>query len=87
MTTIRVEVPAELLALAQGDDTQPSRVATKLIVLELFREHRISLGKAAELASMAQEEFLAFSAQHEVPLHYALPDWENDHAAAKDLAR
>jgi len=66
-------------------DDEPSRSASKLIALELFRERRISLGKAAELAGVSVEEFMAFSAQREVPLHYTMADWEADQSTARDL--
>ena len=62
------------------------RAAAQLIALELFRENRVSLGKAAELAGMALEEFMGFSAQRGVPLHYTGSDWETDHEAARILA-
>jgi len=87
MSSVQVELSAELLALAQGADPQPSRAAAKLIALELFRERRISLGKAAELAGMALEEFMDFSAQREVSLNYTPPDWEADHSTARALGR
>lgn len=87
MPSVQVELSAELVALSQGADAQPSRAAAKLIALELYREHRVSLGKAAELAGMALEEFMEFSAQREIPLHYTPPDWEADHTAARALGR
>ena len=87
MPSVQVELSAELLALAQGADAQPSRAAAKLIALELFRERRVSLGKAAELAGMTLEEFMEFSAQREVSLHYTPSDWAADHAAARALGR
>lgn len=87
MQSLTIELPAELLALAQGADAQPSRAAAKLIALELYRERRVSLGKAAELAGMALEEFMEFSAEREIPLHYASPDWEADHTTARVLVR
>ena len=86
MSTVHVELPAELLALAGDADLPASRAAAQLIALELFRENRVSLGKAAELAGMAQENFMAFSAQRGVPLHYTGSDWETDHEAAQSLA-
>lgn len=87
MSSVQVELSAELVALAQGADTQPSRAAAKLMALELYREHRVSLGRAAELAGMAPEEFMEFSAQREISLHYTPPDWEADHAAARALSQ
>lgn len=80
-----MELPKELLALAGILDAQPSDSAAKLIALELFREHRISLGKAAELANVSVEEFMEFSAEREVPLHYTVADWEVDQATAQQF--
>ena len=86
MSTIRVDLPAELVALAAHDEVQPSQAAARLIALELFREDRISLGRAAELADMALEDFMAFSASREVPLHYRLEDWTEDTRSGHDFS-
>lgn len=85
MSTVQVELAEELLTVAGLPDAAPSRSAAKLIALELFREHRLSLGKAAELTGVSVEEFMAFSAQREVPLHYTLADWEADQVTAREL--
>jgi predicted HTH domain antitoxin len=84
MSTVQVELPEELFALANVSGT-PSRSASKIIALELFRERRISAGKAAELAGVALDEFLDFAARREVPLHYTAADWEQDQATARKL--
>lgn len=85
MSSVQVELSAELLALAKGADAQPSRAVAKLMALELYRERRVSFGKAAELAGMALEEFMEFSAKREVSLNYTPADWEADHVAARTL--
>jgi predicted HTH domain antitoxin len=85
VSTVNVELAEELLQAADVADAQPSRSASKLIALELFREQRISLGKAAELAGVSVEEFMTFSAERQVPLHYTMADWEADRATARDI--
>jgi predicted HTH domain antitoxin len=85
MSTVQVELAEELLTVADIQDSLPSQSAAKLIALELFREHRISLGKAAELTGVSVEEFMAFSAEREVPLHYTIEDWETDQSTARGL--
>jgi len=40
MSTVNVELAEELLTISGVSDAQPSRSASKLIALELFREHR-----------------------------------------------
>jgi predicted HTH domain antitoxin len=52
--------------------------AVPLLALELYREDKISLGRAAELCQMAVERFMEFSACHNVPLHYGMQDLEED---------
>lgn len=84
MSTVQIELPEELFALANVSGT-PSRSASKLIALELFRERRVSAGKAAELAGVSLDEFLEFSAHREVPMHYTAADWEQDQAVARKL--
>jgi predicted HTH domain antitoxin len=77
-------LPEELFALAKLSGT-PSRSASQFITLELFRERRVSAGKAAELAGVSLDEFLEFAARREVPMHYAQEDWEQDQAVARKL--
>ena len=52
--------------------------AVPLVALELYREDKISLGRAAELCQMAVEPFMEFSARHNAPLHYGIRDLEED---------
>ncbi len=85
MSTVHVELAEELFALAGLPEAQPSASAARLIALELFRERRVSLGKAAELAGVSMEEFMAFAAQREVPLHYTMADWEADQETVREL--
>lgn len=85
MSTVQVELASEFFTLANVGDPTPSRSAAKLIALELFRERRISAGKAAELAQMSLEEFLQWSAQRGVPQNYTEADWEEDQAVVREL--
>ena len=85
MSTVQVELAAEFFALANVGDPTPSRSAAKLIALELFRERRISAGKAAELAQVSLDEFLEWAARRGVPQNYTETDWEEDQAVAREL--
>lgn len=84
MSTVQVDLPEEMLALAKAGDDH-SHSAAKLIALELFRERRISAGKASEFAGMPLEAFLEFSAAREVPMNVTLQDWEQDQATIREL--
>ena len=65
MGTVHVELPGELAA--QLDSSNISGEAIGLIALELFRENRVSLGRAAELCAMPLAAFMQFSAERGVP--------------------
>lgn len=78
MQTVSVEIPEELVRAAGWSFQNLSAEAVPLLALELYREDKISLGRAAELCQMAIERFMEFSGRHNVPLHYAIQDLEED---------
>jgi predicted HTH domain antitoxin len=85
MTNVTVEIPEDVLTLADLPDGSASSRATHLLALELFREGRISLGRAAELAGVGVEDFMEFSAQRQVALHYTATDLAEDGVTADRL--
>lgn len=52
-----IQIPDELAQML-GPDEYLSQALTEAVVLELFREHRISAGKAAELLGLSYRELL-----------------------------
>ena len=52
--------------------------AARLLALELYREGKVSLGRAAELCHTPLELFMDFAGRHEVPLYYGADDLEED---------
>ena len=62
-----------------------SAEATRLLALELYREDRLSLGRAAELCRMPLEAFMQFAARHNAPLHYNGDDLEEDRRTLERL--
>lgn len=61
---VQLELPRDLLgALDVPEEELAPRLKT-LIALELFREDRISSGKAAELLGLAKAAFVQLLAQH-----------------------
>jgi predicted HTH domain antitoxin len=50
MASVNLQLPADLVSEARLDEgNDVSKDAAKLIALELFREEKISLGRAADL--------------------------------------
>jgi predicted HTH domain antitoxin len=85
MQTVSVEISTELV-LAAGLDTGNLSVETaRLLALGLYREDKVSLGRAAELCQMPVEQFMEFAAQHDVALHYGLDELEEDRRTLERL--
>ena len=81
MDTVHVEVPSELLKLANLEPSSLSEEAVRLLALELFREEKLSLGRAAELSRTPLAAFMEFAARHGVPpLRYTDSDLEQERA-------
>jgi predicted HTH domain antitoxin len=58
MSTVRLELEEELIALLHQLNQPIERTARELIVLELYRRGTISSGKAAQLLGMSRLEFV-----------------------------
>jgi predicted HTH domain antitoxin len=74
------------LVLAAGlDATNLSAETARLLALELYREDKVSLGRASELCQMPVEQFMEFAAHHKVPLHYGADELEEDRRTLEGL--
>ena len=86
MEAVQVSLPADLLKAAGVNPADASREATMLLTLELYRENKISLGRAAELCETSIEAFMVFAGRHEVPMHYGASDLEEDRRTLERLS-
>jgi predicted HTH domain antitoxin len=77
--------PRELVLAAGLDSSNLSAETARLLALELYREDKVSLGRAGELCQMAVEKFMEFAAQHKVPLHYGADELEEDRRTLQRL--
>ena len=79
METVRVDLPSALLKAANLAEGNVSQEAARLLALELYREEKISLGRAAELCETPLAVFMDFVAKHGVPpLRYRREDLEEE---------
>ncbi len=85
MDTVRLEIPTELARVAGMNPDNLSVETARLLALELYREDRVSLGRAAELCQMPVEQFMDFAARRDVPLHYRAGDLEEDRRTLERL--
>ena len=63
----RLELPEEVLDLVPAPDQQVERAVLELVVLELYRRHTISAGRAAELLGIDEFAFIRRAASQGIP--------------------
>ena len=81
-----IKLPSELLRVANLEQRNLSQEAARLLALELYREDRVSLGRAAELCQTPLAAFMDFAAKHGVPpLRYSFEDLEEERQMADRL--
>lgn len=62
-----ISIPEELAQILGPTERLPQAL-TEAVVLELFREHRISTGKAAELLGIPYRQFLDLIQSKKIPI-------------------
>ena len=82
-----MKLPSELLRAANLEESSSlSQEAARLLALELYREDKVSLGRAAELCQTPLAAFMDFAAKHGVPpLRYSFEDLEEERQTADRL--
>lgn len=81
--TINVPVPKELKDILKVGEDEVGKEALKSIAIELYREGKISMGKAAEIAGISKIEMVGILREKKVPLQYTEKDLEEDLEALK----
>jgi len=87
MKIVQVQLSEDLAEAAQLNRADPSPDAARLLALELFREDKVSLGRAAELCQTPVEAFMEFAGQRQVPLHYGTAEFEEDRRTFQGFQR
>ena len=82
---VRLRLPGDLAGLVAPRRLEDE--ARLLIALELYREGRVSLGKAAEIARLSVREFMYELRVRRVPLNYDLEELGRDLETVEELAR
>lgn len=86
MDTVDVKLPSELLRAANLEPGSLSQEAARLLALELYREDKLSLGRAAELCQTPIAAFVDFASKHGVPpLRYSFEELEEERNIAGRL--
>ncbi|MPZ24718.1 MAG: UPF0175 family protein [Dehalococcoidia bacterium] len=87
MSSVAVELDRDLINLLRDSDQPVAQTATELIVLELYRQGRLSSGKSAELLGMPRFDFIRHASDLGIPFfRMSQEEWEAESAAAERLA-
>lgn len=81
MDTIKatIDLPGTFPLLVKKDEADIPSFIKQALAVELYREGKISLGKAAELAGARNKwEMLTLLSEHDVPILYTAKDAKND---------
>lgn len=63
---IKVEVPEEILLATRFSKEDMAKEFKKITAMELYREGKLSLGKASKLANLCISDFIDFLGIHKV---------------------
>ena len=88
METVDVKLPSEPLRVANLEESSLSQEVARLLALELYREDKVSLGRAAELCQTPLAAFMDSATEHVVPpLRYSFQDLEEERQTVDGLDR
>lgn len=85
-----IEITPELAQFLESQDRPAEQTAKEFIVLELYRRHEISSGKAAQLLNMDRIDFIYWSGKLGIPFidmsdEEIADEIETVHRLAKEL--
>ena len=86
MSTVKLDLDDELVALLHQLNQPLDRAARELIVLELYRRGSISSGKAAQQLGMGLREFICHASHLGIPyLDMTEDEWTNERTQSETL--
>lgn len=86
MVRAEVDLPGSVLALIKIPKEELGPFIKRSLAVELYREGKLSLGKAAELAGFRNKwDMLMLLAEKGVPLDYTAEDAEMDLSTLKEV--
>jgi len=74
MARVQLEIPEEILYTLNESTAEFTLQMRLFTALQLFKRHKLSLGKAAKLAGMDKEQFMIELDKNEIPLIDYNPD-------------
>jgi predicted HTH domain antitoxin len=87
MSTVKVDLPKELLQAAKVPPRQAGAEVKKMLVLYLYARGTISLAKATGLLGVSQWEFFELNEKWGLPVHYGVEEFREDLATLRNLPK
>ena len=81
--SIQFQMPFDVLQVARLTEDELRRE----LALHLFREQKLSFGKARELAQMSPWAFMHLLGSRDIAVHYDIAEYEEDLQTLKALGR
>ena len=75
---IMVEIPDDLEVILKIDKKDIPKAVKLYLAIELYREGKISLGKASEIAGISKEEMMKVLSRKGIPISYDIDDLKED---------
>ncbi|MGH2561152.1 MAG: UPF0175 family protein [Thermomicrobiales bacterium] len=87
MSSVAVELDEAVANVLRRSDRPIGQTAQELIVVELYRRHELSSGRAAEILGMRLIDFIQHTSRLGIPYFRMTDDeWELERQAARQLA-
>jgi len=78
MGEICVKVPRDLVRILKVRDEDIPKLVRLYLAIELYREGKVSLGKAAEIVGVSKWEMMEILASKNIPIQYDVEDLKKD---------
>ena len=66
---INIPISEEVLFILKKDEKSLQEEARKILALQFFKERKLSLGKAAELADMDKDDFVILLGKNQIDIY------------------
>ena len=87
MKTVSVDIPRELIYIFKIQEKDLSKAVRESLAIELYREGKISMGKAAEIAEVSRWEMFDLLGRKKIPMQYHPEDFKQDIETLKKALR
>lgn len=88
MSTVKIDLEEDLIALLHQTNQPLEKAAREMIVLELYRRGSLSSGKAAELLEIPRLDFIRHASQLGIPyIDMTRDEWEREKAVLEAWPR